>query len=317
MPNPTAMPPAPVKLMGVGAAGAGKTMSTVALARAGFKIRLLDFDGNAVKVYQQLARGESLDVDVRQCYDEWTHRKEGNRIVSRPRGDFVHAFEDAMTMIEVRWKYKADGGEEIDLGSPREWGTDHVLIIDPFSRLTERALDAAKQKSGRLLKRTSLPDRGQANELLERLLANLKSPRYGCNIIVNTHLKLIEPILPSGEELEKALEDSEELRKMLARFQLESALKVPSQLLPEALGRALPRQTPTIFDTVVGFKFDPKLDKRQILVAPTAEMEWIKVPLHSADRFKGKALDVDTGMLTLFKKLGVEPPSQEPEGEAK
>lgn len=121
-----------VKMILIGDSGCGKTGSLVSLVKAGYKLRIMDFDGLLRVLVEQIKI---------QCPD-----KIGNvsflpfkdKLKASPSGPIPDgipkAFNDAIQSL-IRWK---DGPN--DLGNPAEWGGDTVLVIDTFTRVSDCAL---------------------------------------------------------------------------------------------------------------------------------------------------------------------------------
>ena len=103
------------KLLLVGDAKSGKTGSLVSLVKAGYKLRILDFD-NLLDVLKYMIIKEcpeKLDnVEFRTLRDKRKTTAVGPVLDGAPK-----AFIEAGKMLD-RWKYKDDEGNEIDLGTP-------------------------------------------------------------------------------------------------------------------------------------------------------------------------------------------------------
>ena len=126
-----------VKLLLIGDSKSGKTGSLVSLVKAGYKLRVLDFDNllDVLKYYVQKECPELIgNVEYRTLRDKRKSSPEGPIIDGAPR-----AFSDAMKMLD-NWKYTEDG-HETDLGKPSEWGPDCILVLDSLSRLCDAAYD--------------------------------------------------------------------------------------------------------------------------------------------------------------------------------
>jgi hypothetical protein len=93
-----------------------------------------------------------------------------------------------------RWKYTADDGGEIDLGSPGEWGPRCILVIDTLTFLSDSAYDyrealARGAAGNKYDKRAVYKD---AQDAIEGILAGTTSPNFRTNVIVNSHIKYID-----------------------------------------------------------------------------------------------------------------------------
>ena len=170
-----------VKLLLLGDSKSGKTGSLVSLVKAGYHLRVLDFD-NLLDIlrYKVMELCPELidNVEFRTLRDPIKSSKDGAVLDGKP-----HALADAVRMLD-NWKY-----EEVDLGPPATWGPDCVLVIDSLSRLCDAAYDfyeaiTPKGKSGDYDGRAVY---GNAQDGVEKLLGMLTSPTFNTNVIVICH----------------------------------------------------------------------------------------------------------------------------------
>lgn len=179
-----------VKLLLIGDAKSGKTGSLASLVKAGYKLRVLDMD-NLLDILKYLCLRECPDkldnVEARTLRDKRKATSEGS-VIDGP----CRAFVDAVRMLD-KWKYTDDDGTEIDLGSPADWGSDTILVIDSLSRLCDAAYDwrfsLAPKNDGRAIY-------GDAQDAIESLLAGLTSKSFATNLIVIAHLQYMD--MPDG-----------------------------------------------------------------------------------------------------------------------
>lgn len=183
-----------VKMLLLGDAKAGKTASLVSLAKAGYKLRILDFD-NLLDILKYLVLEECPDkidnIEYRTFRDKRKATAQGSVIDGAPR-----AFVDGVKMLD-NWKYEDDGGA-INLGNPADWGPDVVLVIDSLSRLCDAAYDwretlAPKGGSGQYDQRAVY---GDAQDAIESLLAALTAKTFATNLIVIAHVQYMD--MPDG-----------------------------------------------------------------------------------------------------------------------
>lgn len=178
------------KLLLIGEAKSGKTGSLISLVKAGYKLRILDFD-NLLDILKYLILRECpeliANVEFRTLRDKRKATAAGIMIDGQPR-----AFVDAIKMLD-RWKY-----DEIDLGVPSDWGGDCILVVDSLSRLCDAAYDwretlAVRGRNGEVDRRSIY---GDAQDAVEQLLATLTSKSFGTNVIVLAHIQYMD--LPDG-----------------------------------------------------------------------------------------------------------------------
>jgi len=178
------------KLLLIGDAKSGKTGSLVSLVKAGYKLRILDFD-NLLDIlkYMVLAECPSLigNVESRTLRDKRKATQLGTLIDGPPK-----AYIEGVKMLD-HWKYKESDGTEVDLGMPADWGPDSILVIDSLSRLCDAAYDwiaALNPKNdGRAIY-------GDAQDAVENLISALTSPAMTTNVIVIAHVTYQD--LPDG-----------------------------------------------------------------------------------------------------------------------
>ena len=125
----------PVRMLLVGYPGSGKTGSLVSLLNAGFKMRVLDFDGNLEPVFTFAQRDKLANLDILQLKGA-DAVKMGSHVIEA--NGVPHAFADAVRAMD-RWTYKR-GEETIDLGSSKDWGPDTVVVLDSLTSMGEAAL---------------------------------------------------------------------------------------------------------------------------------------------------------------------------------
>lgn len=170
------------KLLLLGDSKAGKTTSLISLVRAGYHLRILDFDN----LLGSLARRVNLEcpelapnVEFRSLRDSYKGTAAGTVLSGKPK-----AWIDSLALLN-RWKY-----DDLDLGVPAEWGANTILVVDSLSRWCDAAYDfhdamtpvgkGSGEKDGRAIY-------GNAQDDVERQLANLTSPAFETNVIVICH----------------------------------------------------------------------------------------------------------------------------------
>lgn len=222
------------KVLLIGDAKSGKTGSLVSLVKAGYKLRILDFD-NLLDILKFMVQNQCPEmignVEFRSLRD---HRKAG------PLGPIIDgqpkAFLEATKMLD-RWKYKYQD-EEIDLGDPSKWGPDCILVIDSLSRLCDAAYDFAGFVSKNPDQRSIY---GDAQDFVEAMLADITNDAYFTNIIVIAH----------GQYMDQ--EDG------------------TRKIFPQGVGAKLSPKIPQYFPTYIRYKNDG--GKRQIQTTSSAMID--------------------------------------------
>ena len=176
-----------VKLLLLGDAKSGKTTSLASLVAAGYKLRILDLD-NLLDVLKyrimETCPDRIANVEYRALRDAYKASAAGTVLDGKPR-----AWIESIKMLN-EWKYTdADTGEITDLGPPATWDPDCILVIDSLSRWCDAAYDfhevmIPKGRNGEADGRAVY---GNAQDDVEKQLANLTSPSFTCNVIVIAH----------------------------------------------------------------------------------------------------------------------------------
>ena len=262
------------KLLCLGDSGSGKTGGLAPLVNAGYHLRILDMDNGLESLKQQVLRlcpEKIANVEYRTLRDKRKASPSGPIIDGSPK-----AFIEAIRMLD-RWRY-VDGGNEIDLGVPAEWGPDVILVIDSLTFLSDAAYDwreplTPKGKEGKYDQRAVYKD---AQDAIESVLALVTSEAFRTNVIVTSHVKYVDN--PDGTK----------------------------KGYPTAVGSALSPQIPRYFNTVALFQTKAG-GKRTLHTAATAMID-----LKNPKPFEmAKEYPIETGLADLFSVLRSPPQQQE------
>lgn len=176
-----------VKLLLLGDAKSGKTGSLVSLVKAGYQLRVLDYDNllDTLKFYLLAENDPALldRVEFRTLRDKRKASPLGSIVDGQPK-----AFVDGMRMLD-NWKY-----DDTDLGKPSDWGPDCILVLDSLSRFCDAAFDWAEPlvPAGRSGEKDLRAAYGMAQDAVENTLALLTSPNFRTNVIVICHGQYME-----------------------------------------------------------------------------------------------------------------------------
>jgi len=211
-----------VKLLLLGDSKAGKTGSLVSLVKAGYRLRILDFD-NLLDVLKFFILEECPDkidnVEVRTLRDKRVASPLGPIISGTPQ-----AFPQALRMLD-RWKYTEDG-VETDLGPPAQWGAECILVLDSLSRFCDAAFDFRDPltPTGKSGEKDTRATYGDAQDAVENVLAMLTSKSFATNVIVIAHGTYTD--LPDGTK----------------------------KIFPQGVGQKLSPKIPQYFPTYIRYK---------------------------------------------------------------
>lgn len=265
------------KALIIGDSKAGKTAALISLVRAGYKLRILDFD-NLLDILKQLILRECPDkignVEFRTLRDKRKASALGPVISGKPQ-----AFRTCLNMID-EWKYTDEAsGKVIDYGRPDSWGPDCILVFDTLSRLCDAAYDhyeplVPRGSKGEFDARAVY---GNAQDGIENVLAHITSEGFRTNVIVIGHVQYME--LPD---------------KTTKGF-------------PQGVGQKLSPKIPQYFSTVL--QVTNKQGKRMIRTASSPLID-----LANAAPFELSAeLDQETGLAEIFATLRKAPAPPKPE----
>ena len=176
----------PVKLMLIGASGTGKTGALTSLVKAGYTLRVLDFDNG-------------LDALAFHVQDECPKRLDQIGYMS---------FRDRKTMtpmgpvVQGQAKAAVNGVKALDKwedeSKPSEWGLETVFVLDSLTHFGRAALDWAKGAN------PSFKDPrlwyAPAQQLVMDVLAGLTDPSFRTHVIVITHIDYRELVQGEGEK---------------------------------------------------------------------------------------------------------------------
>src|SRR5882672_4397715 len=254
------------KLLLLGDAKSGKTGSLVSLVKAGYKLRILDYDNLLdilVRLVQEQCPGNLSNVEFRALRDKRKYTGDGLVIDGVPK-----AFANGLKMLD-RWKYKDSDGIETDLGPPSQWGAGCILVLDSLSRFCDAAYDfraplTPRGKSGEYDPRATY---GDAQDAVERALGYMTSDTFGTNVIVICHGQYME--LKDGT----------------------------TKIFPQGVGKALSPKIPQYFPNYIRFK--NLAGKRTIQLKSDVMIDLANgIPSGVPD-----SLPVETGLATYFELL--------------
>jgi len=227
----------PARIMIVGYPGGAKTGALASLVNAGFKLRILDFDGNLDPLIRFSNRDKLVkNVDVIQLKG-LDKVKMGSQVIE-PDGVPV-AFATAFKMMN-RWEYKNKKGENVDLGASKDWGPDTVMVLDSMTTMGDAAMLRALKLSGRTFADTTDRIYGMAMGEQERFIKAITSDQNHFHTIVMAHLRIIGPrdVRKGDSEIQKQIKEA-------------VAEMIDPRLYPSALGWQLPQTIAKEFPTVL------------------------------------------------------------------
>lgn len=169
-----------IKLLLIGDSGSGKTGALASLAKAGYNIRILDFD-NGLDILANLLKSDP-EAEKRVTFQTLTDKLKAVNGIMLPSG-VPTAFTRAMNLL-TNWKTP-----EEDLGNVATWDQNTVLVIDSLTFMSEAAFRLSEVTGNYKDPRQTY---GEAQDRVESCLGYLYSDEVKCHVIVNSHIAYIE-----------------------------------------------------------------------------------------------------------------------------
>jgi AAA domain len=251
------------KLLYIGDSATGKTTSLFQLVAAGYKLRIWDFD-NLLSPLISVTRAkapELLDnIEFMSFRDEYMTTAAGP-IVPRPV-----AFTEGLKAFD-KWE---DGSR------PKDWGSDHIAVVDSGTTMARAAYFWAKGMQGASTFAEGVPAKGYrpeqsfhtAQQAIMNVIALLTAESFNANVIYIAHIKYMER---------------------------DNAVKG----FPVAVGSAISPEIPTYFPTIALATKDRQ--QRRTIRTRSTDMIDLKNP-RAFDKEFADELPMDTGLAQYFER---------------
>lgn len=273
----------PVRAMIVGYPGTAKTGMLASLANAGYKIRMMDYDGNSQSLLAFTDPAKLANIDIVYLEDRM---RNGERFIETT--GIPTAFRAGLDLMD-EWKYKDADGSQISLGKSRDWGCDTVVVLDSLTTMGLASFRRQQSLSNKTPLNTTEQVWGLAMAQQEAFIEKLTSESNNFHVIVLAHLKIVGP-----RDLRKDDDDvTKEIKQELHEL-------IPNRLFPSALGKALPPVIGGHFPILIEAANDFKAGKveRVIRVVPRPELD-LKLP----SRVSFDKASVTDGLARIFAEL--------------
>lgn len=255
----------PVKMLLIAHSGFGKTGSLASLAAAGYKLHILDYDNGTEVLLGYLDKQYWPNVE----YETFTDK-------------FKVLGDKAMPLTALAWQ---QGIQKLDKWITAHNTTEHIMVLDSLTMISQAAFRHILYLNKRLGTRPYQSDFGEAQRLIEDLLAFLYSKDVKCHIIVNSHISYIGGPDPNADENKKDEQNSDTVK--------------PLQGLPTSIGKALSPNIPRYFNNMVVGKVvgEGSGALRQLYTVPMD-----LVPAKTSVKLKA-SYPIATGLADIFKAL--------------
>jgi hypothetical protein len=273
----------PVRALIVGYPGSAKTGAIASLANMGYKIRMLDFDGNSEPLVQFTKPEFRKNIDIVTLEDKL---RNGAKFIET--AGIPTAFSDGLKLLD-EWKYTDIDGEDVNLGRSKDWGCDTIVVLDSLTAMGAASFRRVMNMMNKTPTNTTQQVWGIAMQEQEAFIEKLTSNRNRHHVIVLSHLKMISPkdIKQGDEELNK------EIKQQIADL-------IPARYYPSALGQQLPQLIGQHFPTVIQAEslFTAGKQKRVLRTVSKPELD-LKVPsLTDLDK-----VAIEDGMAKIFAAI--------------
>lgn len=255
----------PLRILGLGVSGSGKTGSVACLAR-NRKVAVLSLDSNLSNLHHIVRHDGTQDnisiISISQAY-----KVAMKRLIPDNKGS---GWQDLNESIKDAWPDQKPGFE----GSPTNWTTDHVLVIDQLTDLTHLADIYVREITGKFSQAMTYPDWKVEHDQIFSVIKHLVS--LPCHVILFAHIAFSEESSVSG------------------------ALKG----FPATLGDKLGRKIPGLFGATFAYQISGTgaKTKRTFSIAPTTIVD-AKLGLPQSVFGETTEFPVEDGLAKVFAVL--------------
>lgn len=273
----------PVRMMIAGYPGTAKTGMISSLANAGYKIRMIDYDGNSQSLLTYTDKDKLSNIDIVYLEDKM---RNGDRFIETT--GIPTAFKMGLDLMD-EWKYKEPDGTQINLGRSKDWGCDTIVVLDSITSMGLASFRRQQSLSNKTPLNTTEQVWGLAMAQQEAFIEKLTSEVNNFHVIVTAHLKIVGPkdLRKEDEDITKAIKS--ELQEL-----------IPNRLFPSALGKALPPVIGGHFPILIEASNEFKAGgvKRIIRTVPRQELD-LKLP----SKLSFDKADITNGLARIFAEL--------------
>lgn len=288
----------PYRAFHLGYPGSGKTGALVALLNAGYKLRVLDFDGNYNPLVDYADDRALANLDIVTLQDRM---RNGEKRVE-PFG-IPDAFTRGLKLMQ-EWKYiDPDTGEEVNLGKSADWGLDTIVVVDSMTYGGLSAKLRAMVMNNKTPATMTSAVWGASVADWNSFVEIMKADRNNYHLIVNSHKQLLGP----QDFLKQNDKDNSEAIAMANEEVVKAAQNdlLPTRIYPIAVTKNQATTIHGMLPTMLEFEKIEKLGKT-VRVINTIGAANIDV------KISGKGLKpqypIETGLLDIFQTLGYVPP---------
>lgn len=275
----------------------GKTGAIIALLQAGYKVRMLDFEGNYDVLLRFTPKELLKNLDIATFQDKLT--SDGSSAFDSDLAPKEMAYAKALQQMKD-WKTTDEKGNPISLGASYTWGPDVVVVVDNLTRLAEMSKRRAKRMLN--LKAAASDKRawGLAVDELVNFLQWLTRKTNHFHLVVLAHWQVLGPDLP-----EDAKGDDDEIKDLKKQIATERAAMIETKLFPQGVTKANSRNIASYLPVVLEAKRVVNGSKvKRVLLTETDEAIDLAFPAPGAE----KSYPIESGLAKIFELLGAKAP---------
>jgi hypothetical protein len=180
----------PIKILLMGDPGGGKTGSLASLVKAGFNLRIMDFDNGTEILRNLLTPDEYARCSIIPLQDKRTAKKlpvlEGQNIrgwTVRAIPSKPDAWQRAIELICTDWK---DGSKSY--GNIYSWNANDVIVLDSMTHMWRAALNFILAINNRAGNNPTQPEWGTCQGMILDVLSTFFDASVKCNVICCCHI---------------------------------------------------------------------------------------------------------------------------------
>lgn len=284
----------------VGWPGSGKTGAIASLLNAGYKVRMVDFEGNYLPLLKFTEPDKLANLDIVTFQDTMT----GDKTRFMEPDGIPTAFAGALALLNGEWKYNNPDGTETNLGRSKDWGRDTVVLVDSLTANGEASMRRARKMMNKTVQNTTAAVWGAAVDDQVHMIQALKHDKRQHHLIYLAHLQMVGPDIPMLTK-DDDVNGTKDIKLQIAE---EKADLIETRLYPRAVTRNASTVIAKEFPTVI--LAERKIVKGQpVRVLSTSAGK--ELDLKSPAKNINPEYPIETGLADIFKALGAVPPKKE------
>lgn len=275
----------------IGYPGSGKTGALASLANAGYKLRIISFEGNYEPLLNYVDAKALPNIDIVTLQDRMRNGDKYVEVMGIPE-----AFNNAMKLL-TEWKYKEDDGTEVNLGKSADWGLDTVIVIDSLTSLAMAVKARAMKMNNKNPSNMTSAVWGHAVMDLSNFIDVLKRDDKRYHLIINSHKQILGPsdFLAQGDD--EAVKEK--------KLEMIQQGMIPPRIYPVSVTKPNSQNVHGMLPIMLEFDKTSKLGKDVRLIRTVSGPE-IDVKIPGKDLKKD--YPVETGLADIFQALGYKAP---------